>query len=152
MVVWNRNSMCKLKLAWVCLPNWITPRVSQPVMSNSQQVLFHTTQRQPPILSFLAPSQRFQTVAIAVAHAPRSAALREMFRSAAVGGRRMIPVKGSMNGAPMMVGGVVRRSIVTIPVDLAIFRRPSGADLVRILVRILVMVGTISYFSRQKVR
>ena len=50
---------------------------------------------------------RFHSLAIAVAHVSRSIVLIEMSRSVAIGGRRIIPVNGSINGAPMMVGGAV---------------------------------------------
>jgi hypothetical protein len=53
------------------------------------------------------PRYRFHSLAIAVDHVSRSIALIEMSRSVAIAGRRIIPVNGSMKGAPVMVGGVV---------------------------------------------
>ena len=82
------------------------------------------------------------------AHASSSAALIEMFRSGAIGGRRMIPAKGNTNGAPVMIGGVDLMSIVATAVHIARFRTPSGAD----LVTTLLVAVTSSYFSRRKVR
>jgi hypothetical protein len=70
---------------------------------------------------------------MAVAHASSSTALIEMFRSGAIGGRRMIPAKGNTNGAPVMVGDVDLRSIVADAVHIARFRTLSDADLVTTL-------------------
>ena len=78
------------------------------------------------------PSQRFQALAMAMAHASRSTAPIETFRSGAIGGRRMIPVKGNTNGAPVIIGGVDLRSIVVNAVHIARFRTPSGTDLITI--------------------
>lgn len=41
-----------------------------------------------------------------------------------------MPVKGSVSGAPVTVGGVVRISTVVIPVELGIFRKGDGVALV----------------------
>jgi hypothetical protein len=72
-------------------------------------------------------SYRLFAAAIRNAHVPRYAASREIFPSWPTGSRLMMPLNG---GAPVIVGGVDRRSISTASISVGTSLAPVGAVLV----------------------